>query len=96
MRLPKTIRILGHEYVIKEMDCGRILDGKYDPDNGIIFIHKGLSEKEMLDTLWHEVLHALEGTMGFDITHQTLQNISSGLFAVLMDNPGLFALKVKP
>ena len=93
MKLPKTIRILGHTYTVKEMECGRALDGKYDPDNRVILIHRGLSDKEMLDTLWHEILHAIEGTLGFDISHHVLQNISAGQFAVLMDNPGLFDLK---
>ncbi len=95
MKLPKTIRILGHTYLLKEMENGRGLDGYYSPYNNTIFIHKGKTDDETQDDLWHEVLHAIDSHFDLNLSHQTIMAISTAQFAVMKDNPGLFDLKGK-
>jgi Zn-dependent peptidase ImmA (M78 family) len=46
------------------LNCTLIFDslnfnGKYDADSNTIYIHKSLSEKEFLMTLFHEINHAM-------------------------------------
>ena len=60
--LPSTITVGGMQFkiILKEMDDF----GEMDFDKKIIFIRKGLTEEEQLDTLIHEVHHVALGISG--------------------------------
>lgn len=93
MKLPKTIRVLGHTFFVREMENGMPLDGQYHPAEQTIFIRKGMSDDETRDALWHEIVHVIDSHLDLDLSHQTMIAISAAQFAVMKDNPGLFDLK---
>ena len=66
-----------HKYriVYKEMeDCGEV-----DRTKNIISIKKDMSESEKLVTLWHEILHVINGELSETLVESLAQQLSSVL-----------------
>lgn len=60
--------------------------GLCKPDTQEILIQQGLSTRERLDTLIHEVLHALEFEYEIDIDHKLIYKLEGKIAQFLIDN----------
>ncbi len=85
---PESVYILGKEW--------RILDKESDGAYGLcieraleIHIGRDLSDELERDTVLHEILHAIDWTVGTKLTEKQVGTIASGLYAVLKENPNL-------
>ena len=58
MKIPDTIRIANRDVAIKyaKMDG---LFGQYDPKESTITLNKDNSKMQMIETFWHELIHAV-------------------------------------
>ena len=105
LQLPKEINILGFNYKIIEVepnDPAVLLDGKFcagtiTTETRTIAIAKyhDHSYEDKLQTLMHEVVHAIENH--FDclntvssLTEWQIDMIGTGLATILLNNKGLF------
>lgn len=89
MKIPNKLKIGGHVYTIEfvkkedlkgladEMDCGMTLVGE-----NRILIDGGQKKSQQEETLFHELLHALNGTMN----HDFLASLAQQLHQVFSDN----------
>lgn len=81
MTIPTTLKIGAHQIQVLIVehfdDCG-----EFDPKTNIIKISKELPDTQKLQTLIHEVLHALNG----ELEHALLDSLSAQLAAVITDN----------
>ena len=84
----KTLKIVGKRYkiIIKEEfeDCGQCDDAKQT-----LTIQKGMPKDLELDTLIHEITHAIDYQMDLKMNERQVHGVGTGLAAVLMDNPKL-------
>ena len=91
--MPTELTILGKRYSVLyfdrlvEVDCeGRdALAGQIDFEKREIRLFKGTTE-DILQALFHEVLHAFEQELHFTIKHKSLDLISLGLVDCLLRN----------
>jgi hypothetical protein len=75
LNLPKTINVLGREYVIRRK---RMRDyGCCDIGPGIIWIRSGLSHEDFHATLMHEVIHGIlhESGVHYQFTDELTESI---------------------
>jgi len=102
MKLPKTIKIGGHQYkVVFPYVFTERFDrtGDHDGDSKIIRIVEELGNIKRADsaiivTLIHEILHAISQVAGNDmfngdVGETRIEALSEGIYQVLMDNPKL-------
>ena len=82
----KTLKIVGKRYKLiyddKCDDCGQCDDNKQ-----AITIKKSMPSDLELDTIIHEVTHAIDYQMNLDLTERQVHGVGAGLAAVLIDNP---------
>ncbi len=82
-----TIRILGKTFEILWVDeVAEDAIGMCETFRQRITMSKGLPVETEQDTLLHEVIHAVDETMGTSLTEQQVLALASGLIAVLRDN----------
>lgn len=82
MKIPRKLKILSHEYIIKEVDN---LDcSGYRTSNGqnMILLNKHLANSEKEETLLHEIIHAINGQLS-DIT---VEFLAQSLYLVFKEN----------
>lgn len=102
MKIPSTIKIGGHQYkIIFPYVFTERYDryGDSDFSKKIIRIRKAingapLAESGIIVVLIHEVLHAIDNTLGYDLFsgndgERALEGLSEGIYQVLVDNPKL-------
>ena len=84
----KTIRIIGKRYKMKWIedfeDCGQC-----DVNNQIISIKADMPGDLELDTILHEIAHAIDYGMKLNMTERQVHGIGSGFAQILMDNTKL-------
>jgi hypothetical protein len=85
MRLPREVWVKDAVYRISYK---RGLDefGYCDMNEKKIVIRAGLSFQERLDTLVHEISHAIEEEWDFDVKHEHIHKLSTAWAQVLVDN----------
>lgn len=90
---PKRLKIRNKMYELslvnldeKEENSDTILRGFCVPTAKFIAVEKGLSELEVLSTLIHEVLHAIETEYKFTIPHRMVYGLEVPLARFLADN----------
>ena len=94
----KKIRVLGKGYKIKWYAEHPVLGedlnlhGKHDWANGTIYVRQSLDHDRALDTLIHEVIHAIKGEMDINIEERDIVGLASGLQCFFKDN---FRLRLK-
>lgn len=94
MRLPRSINVMGKEYkIIKDPtieECGFLLE-----DAGTITINTSYPDDEILNTLVHELGHALFRRCGFNqgIQDQLEEAIVQSYANMITE---IFTLKLKP
>lgn len=87
-KLPRTITVCGKAYkILRRSRLSASTMGDIDNNSGIIRIRtKGTSIDQQLETLLHEVLHAIEANLGLDLPENTIHQMSAVLYAVLKEN----------
>ena len=82
----KTIKIVGKRYKIvyddKAENCGECDDNKQQ-----ITVKKSMPPDLELDTIIHEVTHAIDYQMNLEMSERQVHGVGTGLAAVLIDNP---------
>ena len=97
MALPKTIKIMHRNYsLVKETTKTLMTNqayGMFKPIDGFITYVDDVSYSETVDTVIHEMLHALWMLFDHDKEHEEhiVRTLSTGLTTVMRDNPKLFA-----
>ena len=95
MRLPKSVKIGGHDVAILEVDLEDNF-GKYDRVNLTIEIRKDASPSQKAATLLHEMLHAIWGESDLtkkysnDGEEAVVTTLESGLYSAMINNPKVF------
>lgn len=95
MKYPEKLRIGDREYRVrfvksirgckKRIGQGAIV-GLYDPTRVEILIRKGQSDDEVLKTLLHEVVHAIEYEYEIKISHSGVYKFEEALFDFICAN----------
>ena len=82
----KSVKIVGKRYKLiydaKSEECGCC-----DSDKQTITIKKGMPNDLELDTVLHEVTHAIDYQMNLEMSERQVHGVGAGLAAVLIDNP---------
>lgn len=60
--------------------------GLCDPSDRIIYIRKGQSKKDRLDTYFHELAHAICFEYDLDVAHKVIHKIGHALACFNIDN----------
>ena len=100
MTLPKSVRICGIDHKITLMkhcnpdNLKQVGVCMYLQSEIKLSTHwedgQKLSDDYLLNTLLHEVLHAIESRFDMEFKEKQIELLSNGLFAFLKDNPGVF------
>jgi len=88
--LPDELRILGKTWhFIERPDLIETDDvfGLCDIREQRILYCSETTPSQMRDTILHEVIHAIEGTIGLDLSEVEVHALAAGLYAVAQDNP---------
>lgn len=64
-KIPNSINVFGSKYKVKMVDTV-LFSGLCDPNSKAIFINVNQSEDQVVVTFWHEVMHAMQFTLGMD------------------------------
>lgn len=84
------LRVIGTNYTVtfpKRLK-GNML-GLFHPERELIQVKAGQTPVEEVDTLLHEVIHAIEHKNGVEYKEEWVHPIATGLVAVFRDNPWL-------
>lgn len=94
MKLPGCLSVFGKDYIVKEADKKILKDeiGVCEYWNQLILIDKNLQKDCTLETLLHEVIHAIDGETGLSLKEVQIRLLSQGLYDVLKHNPGTWKL----
>ena len=94
MKRPLSVKILGKTFSIQYV-CAEPLAademGECDPDAQRITVRDSQSMQSEQDTLLHECVHALENALALRLRHDDVVRLTTGLHALLRDNPSLIA-----
>lgn len=86
-RYPKFITLGKSEWEIKFVKkLGRNLVGLCEPNEKIIYIKTKQSKKEILSTLIHELLHAMEFEHEIPIKHKMVYRLERAILDMLLKN----------
>jgi hypothetical protein len=86
LKCPKTVRIFGRDFPISFENLVGVF-GLCFPSEQHIKIQKGLTQVEEVDTVLHEVIHAIDYQMNLDMTELQVRGLATGLIGVFSDNP---------
>lgn len=88
MKLPESITIGHREIALRVEDLGPDLMGQFDSSGQVISLNKNLTPVQMVETFWHELIHAINNFNRVDI------EIADEMAATQMDgaDPELRAL----
>lgn len=91
---PKIIRVMGKSYrVASDRGCPLTsgIMGLHDPLSLDITLSAKLCEEQARQIVVHEILHAIELSLGIDLSERNVCAISSAFYGVIRDNPRLMA-----
>ena len=88
MNIPESLKIGGHTIKVQFVSTlPDDVDGEYDNEKLTISISDRLPQSMKESTLFHEIMHALNGTFDADVTaHALLDSLSEQLYQVFSDN----------
>lgn len=90
---PKGFRLFGKAWTVKYVE--RVDDqdnwGECKEENAAIRIKEGMDPQQERCTLLHECIHAIEESLGLDLTEKTVLALEAGLYDLLISNPQLFS-----
>lgn len=89
MKIPKKVKVGGIQYKIeikdKLEDSGSQICGRLTMDKQLIELSKG-EQDYMLETLWHELFHAMNG----EFQEVIIDYMAKMMFQFVKDNPDFF------
>lgn len=93
IRKPKQVKVIGQTFKISfddsvTLDDGQKVQGYMSSQEGRIAIRNSRPFLEV-DTLIHEIFHALEYKVGLDHNEYWVHRIATGFTQVLKDNPAV-------
>lgn len=92
--MDSTVKILGKTYRISVVD-------KVDDEDSLgecndvlqrILVKAGQRPDQAMDTVLHEIVHAIDYQMHLSLTERQVHCVASGLTAVFLENPRLSEL----
>lgn len=97
MKLPKSLNILGFKYTIGYTNDKNYLNdgtsicyGVISPSKNLIFIDNTYPQENQLQTLCHEVIHAIDyitaGNEGYSLTEKQTDLLATGIASVILNN----------
>jgi hypothetical protein len=98
------VKILGKKWKVRYVPHDHaLLNGENDEDSWSatgtcrsnechIAVASDIDRQVQADTLWHEITHAVDETLGLGLTEQQVHALAAGQMAVLFDNPKLIEL----
>lgn len=90
MTIPKELKIGGHHYKVVLTDSHKHLEGALaciDEIEGTIYLDNRPPKSIIESSLIHEILHALNSTLGeSEIGHSLIESLSEQIYAVLTVN----------
>ena len=90
MSLPKSIKILSGRWRVisgKDWDQANELCGLTKQDEKKIYISTNYPEWAQAATLLHEIIHAIEDELDFELKEKQVRLLEIGLVQVLRENP---------
>ena len=81
MKIPNKIKILAHNYLVKEID-GLADDGSLNWLEKTILINKKLPQSRKEAVLFHEILHAING----EIDEKEVEFLTQTIYQILNEN----------
>lgn len=85
--IPSTVDVIGRTYAVQYDDSLKGLLGLCDSDVLKISIFPGQLKSMELDTVLHEVIHAVDIAMLLNMSERQVYCITVGLLSVLKGNP---------
>lgn len=85
-----TLRIIGKVYAIQET-AGEGDYGQTFSDECRIEVRSTQCHQQQADTLLHEAFHAVDHELHCGLTEPQVRRMSTGILALLRDNPALVA-----
>ena len=87
MKIPKTIKILGHEYKVETIDWveGTRNNGLCCTNKTIISIDNRLPRTRREETFIHELVEAIDHHLELELKHPQITAVSSALYSVLKE-----------
>ena len=84
MKIPKTLKIQGHTFKVQQVDTEELDNdaGEMNLSRGYIKVRKDLPQTQLEQTLFHEILHALNNEM----KEEEVEWLAQGIYQVLKDN----------
>ena len=86
MKFPfRKLKIGAHTFTVKIEDSGLLEDGSHGIckyDDNTIAVSSDLSDSQMVKTLWHEILHALNN----ELSEKEVEWLAEGITQVMLDN----------
>ena len=88
MKIPKKLKILGHEYVVlqKQMALQGRTVGTHCTNVLEMTIEVDMAESNKAEVLLHEIIEGIRARLDIELTHQDLTRLSEGVFQVIRDN----------
>lgn len=95
MNLPKQVNILGKKYKVKQIYFKKESDGSYsigecDYTKQLITIDRRIGPAQKIETLIHEMIHAIVFELGWESTEAAVRTFSVSLYAVMKANSNIF------
>ena len=82
-----TVKILGYTYQVETVDSDAMdAMGRFQSRRQRIQIADDLAGDELLSTLLHEVIEALNYHLALNLRHAAIMALEAGLFQVLTEN----------
>lgn len=88
MKIPSTLRILGHDIAIEIVDQSVIPGFHGDCQNAYLKLRIAdcYPESTQIETLPHEVIEYINDSLELEMKHQQVQALSVTLYQVFADN----------
>jgi len=94
--MPEFVRVLGIDVplLLRRSDEDAYLDSRHgycDHGRDRIVLRREDTQEQRRETVWHELLHAVEKATTTDLPEEVLGRVSRAQYAILRDNPALVA-----
>lgn len=91
MRIPKVLRVCGHDInvVIKPGDLtleGSPVWGWYDDKNHTICLNKGMAKTRQMEVILHELIHAISSIHCLGLSEKQVKLLGVEILAVIRNN----------
>jgi len=85
-KLPKTVRIAGMTYAVRQVACGDILGQHISVSNEIRIDMEACADRGW-EIFWHEIIHAINNSNHLELHEGQVATIATAITQVMLDNP---------